>query len=413
MSRAIGMSIHRSLSKTPTKKIIETSVNVREAAKNIGKVQFQFADMKNVMVIQKTTDDSLIPLSIELCSWLINQHKVNVYMDSTLKNDFESSLKFKDLMVDDKVRYWNQDSTINLADVIDLIITLGGDGTVLHAAWLFQKFVPPILPFHFGSLGFLTCFSFADYKNNLKRLVEEGSRFNLRMRFECTIYRYNPKHSTNIDEDSTCRPCRKSLSLKSPTDRFLDELLQVDLDEVDNPDCYKVENTLQVLNEVMIDRGPSSYMSILELYGNLRHLTTVQADGLAIATPTGSTAYSLSAGGSIVHPEVPAMLVTPICPHTLSFRPMLLPDSMELRVQIPPDSRNRAWVCFDGRNRVELRQGDYISIVASKYPVPTLCLEDQTSDWFHSLIRCLKWNQRERQRPFFVNSESNSPNPYS
>lgn len=102
------------------------------------------------------------------------------------------------------------------------------------------------------------------------------------------------------------------------------------------------------------------------------HLTTVQADGLTVSTPTGSTAYSvsfaacslrsnltpgqLSAGGSLVHPEIPSILLTPICPHTLSFRPMLLPDSMELRICVPFNSRSTAWASFDGRGRVELKR---------------------------------------------------------
>lgn len=85
-------------------------------------------------------------------------------------------------------------------------------------------------------------------------------------------------------------------------------------------------------------------------------MTTVQADGLTVSTPTGSTAYSLSAGGSLVHPEIPALLITPICPHTLSFRPMLLPDSMELRICVPFNSRSTAWASFDGRGRVELKR---------------------------------------------------------
>lgn len=107
--------------------------------------------------------------------------------------------------------------------------------------------------------------------------------------------------------------------------------------------------------------------------GDEHHMTTVQADGLTVSTPTGSTAYSvslacsqvgcrltvfvqLSAGGSLVHPEIPALLITPICPHTLSFRPMLLPDSMELRICVPYNSRSTAWASFDGRGRVELRR---------------------------------------------------------
>ncbi|KAI9477192.1 hypothetical protein LPJ78_000450 [Coemansia sp. RSA 989] len=160
-------------------------------------------------------------------------------------------------------------------------------------------------------------------------------------------------------------------------------------------------STFQVMNEVVVDRGPSPYLAQLELYGDGTHLTTVEADGLCLATPTGSTAYSLAAGGSLVHPEIPAILVTPICAHTLSFRPMLLPDSMVLRVVLPPDSRNTAWASFDGRHRIELRRGDHIQITASKFPLPTVCAtQSQTQDWMSSLSRCLNWNERQRQKRF-------------
>ena len=94
-----------------------------------------------------------------------------------------------------------------------------------------------------------------------------------------------------------------------------------------------------VLNELTIDRGPSAFISMLEVFGDNSLLTVAQADGLIIATPTGSTAYSLSAGGSLVYPSVNAIAVTPICPHTLSFRPIILPDSMKLKVKVPLNSR--------------------------------------------------------------------------
>jgi len=161
----------------------------------------------------------------------------------------------------------------------------------------------------------------------------------------------------------------------------------------------------EVLNDLVIDRGPSPYVSMLELFGDEHHMTTVQGDGLTISTPTGSTAYSLSAGGSLVHPEIPAILITPIAPHTLSFRPMLLPDSMEVRICVPFNSRSTAWASFDGRGRVELKQGDHIKVTASKYPFPTVCADKQSTDWFHAISRTLKWNERERQKSFVVVEE--------
>jgi hypothetical protein len=79
---------------------------------------------------------------------------------------------------------------------------------------------------------------------------------------------------------------------------------------------------------------------------------------------------------------------------------MLLPDSIELKIQVPLDSRNTAWVSFDGRHRMELKQGDYVCVKLSRFPMPSVCLNDQSSDWFASLKRSLHWNERERQKAF-------------
>ena len=92
-------------------------------------------------------------------------------------------------------------------------------------------------------------------------------------------------------------------------------------------------------------------MSEIEIVGDNVHLTTLLADGVCIATPTGSTAYNLAAGGSLCHPENPIILLTAICPHTLSFRPILLPDTMVLRMGVPYNARAGTWVSFDGRER--------------------------------------------------------------
>lgn len=106
----------------------------------------------------------------------------------------------------------------------------------------------------------------------------------------------------------------------------------------------------------------------------------------------GSTAYSLSAGGSLIHPSIPGILLTPICPHTLSFRPMVLSDTMLLRIAVPNLSRSSAYCSFDGKGRVELRQGDYVTIVASQYPFPTVV--SGNGEWFESVRRALRWNVR-------------------
>ena len=127
-------------------------------------------------------------------------------------------------------------------------------------------------------------------------------------------------------------------------------------------------------------------------YGNKRTILGTNS--------TGSTAYSLSAGGSMVHPSVPAMLLTPICPHSLSFRPLLFHDSATLKVAVPPTSRSTAYVSLDGKNRVELFPGDAVFVKVSSHPVPVICNTNENEDWFKSVMGNLNWNQRRAQKPF-------------
>ena len=131
-----------------------------------------------------------------------------------------------------------------------------------------------------------------------------------------------------------------------------------------------------------------------------KHVTNVQGDGLIIGTPTGSTAYSLAAGGSMVHPGVPTMVVTPICPHSLSFRPILMPDAVTLKASVPEAARGSAYVAFDGRQQTELKRGDYVTVRMSRYPLPAVCKSDEHSDWLNALNTGLNFNLREVQKAF-------------
>ncbi|GAA5888173.1 hypothetical protein JCM5296_000218 [Sporobolomyces johnsonii] len=312
-----------------------------------------------------------------------------------------------------QLRYWTNDMCRKSPHLFDFVITLGGDGTVLYTSWLFQHIVPPVIPFALGSLGFLTNFDYSNFRETLTNAIEDGVRVNLRMRFTCTVYRA-------VDDDQACK--RRAVRSGKTGGIFMQSLTKEGWEAIESGrpqqgatgggkdkeiKCFSTRavESFEVLNDLVVDRGPSPYVSQLELFGDEHHMTTVQADGLTIATPTGSTAYSLSAGGSLVHPEIPAILITPICPHTLSFRPMLLPDSMELRICVPYNSRSTAWASFDGRGRVELRQGDHIKVTASPYPFPTVCADKQSTDWFHAISRTLKWNERQRQKSFVILEE--------
>jgi NAD+ kinase len=150
---------------------------------------------------------------------------------------------------------------------------------------------------------------------------------------------------------------------------------------------------------VVVERGSSPYLAQLEVYVGGVYLTTMQADGVIFSTPTGSTAYSLSAGGSMVHPAVPCVLLTPICPHSLSCRPMLLPDSAAVVCRNSERARSDAWVSFDGKHRRRLRRGQSLQITMSSHPLPTVNRVDDTADWFHGIASAFHFNERPLQRP--------------
>ncbi|KAH6648499.1 NAD(H) kinase [Truncatella angustata] len=341
-------------------RLVQTATGVREVSKQLQRRPIRRA-VRNIMIVTKARDNELVFLTRELTMWLLRTPRygsdvgINVYVDAKLRNSKRfgaASIVEDDPRFNSMLRYWSPDLCWTQPEKFDLVLTLGGDGTVLFTSWLFQRIVPPVLSFSLGSLGFLTSFEFEKYKQHLNRIMgDEGMRVNLRMRFTCTVYR-NGASGNEIEEGEQ----------------------------------------FEVLNEVLIDRGPSPYVSNLELYGDNELLTVVQADGCIFSTPTGSTAYSLSAGGSLVHPDLPAILLTPICPHTLSFRPMVLSDTMALRVAVPRNSRATAYCAFDGKGRVELKHGDYVTITASQYPFPTVMRTG--TEWFDSVSRTLQWNTR-------------------
>lgn len=397
-------------------KLVHTAIGVREVSKQLQRRPIKRA-VKTVLIVTKARDNNLVSLTRDLTEWLLRTPRygsprgVTVYVDEKLRNSKRfnaSGLLAQDIHFEHTLKYWTSDLCWSSPEKIDLVLTLGGDGTVLFTSWLFQRIVPPILSFSLGSLGFLTPFDFAHYRERLNQVMggtpggfqatsipstptkdgalnkapevfkdvvsDAGMRVNLRMRFTCTVFR---NHQSS-------RPSNMSGNKFSPLQSAVES------------------EKFEVLNELVIDRGPSPYVSNLELFGDDTLLTVIQADGVIFSTPTGSTAYSLSAGGSLVHPDIPAILLTPICPHTLSFRPMLLNDTMALRIAVPRASRATAYCSFDGKGRIELRQGDYVTITASKYPFPTVV--GGKLEWIDSVSRTLRWNTREAQQKGWGNA---------
>ncbi|KAJ1556137.1 hypothetical protein HK405_006388 [Cladochytrium tenue] len=317
-----------------------------------------------------------------------------------------------------KLQYWSPEglqalvSKLSLqkdaAPAFDIIVTLGGDGTVLFTASLFNGVpVPPIVPFDLGSLGFLAVFDFKDARDILHKILIGGPQAGLAAQSQLAATSSDVVLPTGANSGGDAP--RFAVNTRMRLACTIWRRVEVRRGAAAPTDCAQFEGewvrrgeTFHVLNELLVDRGPSPYMSQLELFVDGAHLTTMQADGLVVATPTGSTAYSLSANGSMVHPAVPTILVTPICPHTLSFRPMLLPDSAEFRVLLPAQGTRSSsvWASFDGKSRTELVCGDFVSVTMSKFPVPTVCADDPSKDWMESLRRCLNFNVRTRQKAF-------------
>ena len=246
-------------------RLVQTATGVREVSKQLQRRPIKL-EVKNVMIVTKARDNNLVYLTRELTEWLLSTPRygsdlgVNVYVDAKLQSSKRfnaEGLLSKERRFESMLKYWTPDLCWEYPETFDLVITLGGDGTVLFTSWLFQRIVPPVLSFSLGSLGFLTNFEFTKYKEHLNHIMGDvGMRVNLRMRFTCTVYRAD-------------RQCRQRPAPVEEGEKF------------------------EVVNEMVIDRGPSPYVSNLEVYGDNELLTVVQADGCIFSTPTGMCIHFL------------------------------------------------------------------------------------------------------------------------
>ncbi|XP_029072602.1 NAD kinase isoform X1 [Monodon monoceros] len=407
---------------------------------------------KSVLVIKKIRDASLLQPFKELCVYLMEENNMIVYVEKKVLEDPAIVSDDRFGPVKRKFCTFREDYD-DISNQIDLIICLGGDGTLLYASSLFQRLcrglpaapsclpwpvgwsvppppflvscphrsspglpdssraecrhpkepcptaawqprrprqgsVPPVMAFHLGSLGFLTPFNFENFQSQVTQVIQGNAAVVLRSRLKVRVVKE-----------------LRGKKVAVPNGISENGVLAAALDA----EVGKQVMQYQVLNEVVIDRGPSSYLSNVDVYLDGHLITTVQGDacpaGVIVSTPTGSTAYAAAAGASMIHPNVPAIMLTPICPHSLSFRPIVVPAGVELKIMLSPEARNTVWVSFDGRKRQEVRHGDSISITTSRYPLPSICVRDPVSDWFESLAQCLHWNVRKKQAHFAEDEE--------
>ncbi|OFW38720.1 MAG: NAD(+) kinase [Acidobacteria bacterium RIFCSPLOWO2_12_FULL_60_22] len=226
----------------------------------------------------------------------------------------------------------------------DLILVLGGDGTLLAAARNVESHNVPILAVNLGSLGFLTAVTVGELYDSLE-LVLDG------------------KHQ--ID-------CRK--------------MLQVQVIRAGN-----VAGTYQALNDAVLNKAAIARILDFEAYVDGRFLTLFKADGVIISTPTGSTAYSLAAGGPIIYPSVEAFIVTPICPHTLTNRPVVVPDRSRIEIVIKGEAES-VFLTVDGQVGLSLHHED--RIVCDLSPSRINLVRPPHKEFFEVLRSKLKWGER-------------------
>ena len=250
-----------------------------------------------------------------------------------------------------------------LHDKVDMTATLGGDGTILHASSLFANtpHVPPILSFSMGTLGFLGEWKYQDHKRAFRELYMSGAGVGDRSHIldgesGKSLSSGEQPNASGITGWSSIRG--SSMGLTRGARVLLRNRLKVGVFDAsgrrisaDDSEAA-AHHDIHALNEVILHRGKDPHLVIVEVFVGGRFLTEAVADGMIISTPTGSTAYSLSSGGSIIHPLVSSLQLTPICPRSLSFRPLVLPASTPVTLRLSEKNRGReVEVSIDGRRR--------------------------------------------------------------
>jgi NAD+ kinase len=231
-----------------------------------------------------------------------------------------------------------------LADRADLLIVLGGDGTLLSAARLAASRKVPILPVNLGGLGFLTTVSQDELYGILEEIFSNKHRVSERVMLEAEVLRAGALVRRQI-----------------------------------------------ALNDAVLNKGALSRIMDLELRVNDEYVTTYKADGLILCTPTGSTAYSLAAGGPIIYPTVEAFVVTPICPHTLTNRPLVIPDSAVVEIAFKA-GEGSVFLTLDGQVGIELIAEDHVKI--RKAPDKIHLVRPAKRTYYQILRSKLKWGER-------------------
>ena len=279
-------------------------------------------------IIGKTNQEKTFEIAAKICELLADE-EAEVYLADDLAKKINGQLSAK---------------PEDIPELVDLILVLGGDGTFLGVARLACKYGTPILGINLGNLGFLTEITVDEVTSITKHILSQDYEIEKRKMLRASIKRDN-----------------------------------------------EIIESYDVLNDVVINKGAVARVVDLSIYIDGQHLTTYKADGIILSTPTGSTAYSLSAGGPIVHPGLPVIIVTPICPHTLTNRPLIVSSDMKVEIKISTNEPD-TYLTLDGQIGVKLESGDSVEVHKSDSSIRLI--KSPFRDFFNILKTKLMWGER-------------------
>lgn len=284
--------------------------------------------MKKIAIFAKVHDPRCLGIAAELVDWLVAKG-----LSPLVENHLSRHLGSK---------YPAERSDI--PDQADLVVVLGGDGTLISVARLVGDRQVPILGVNLGSLGFLTEITLTEMYPALERCLNGDFEVSARMMLRVSLLR----------------------------------------------DGVEIEGH-QVLNDVVINKGALARIIDMETEVDGRYLTTFKADGLIISTPTGSTGYCLSANGPIIHPQLDCLVITPICPHTLTNRPIVVASDALISITLQSVNED-VFLTLDGQVGVTLKYGDVIRMERAEHR--TKLVQSRSKDYFEVLRTKLKWGER-------------------
>ena len=290
--------------------------------------------MKSIGIIANLTKDKAAEIVAEVSDWL---HSKGI--NALITEDCAAAIGKHNYNVMDKEELVRQ---------ADSLITFGGDGTLLSVAHIPGAESVPILSVNLGSLGFLTEVALDELYIALAKVLDGDFQLDERMMLRATLYK---KDGNEIEAQSVA------------------------------------------LNDAVISKGPFSKIISLEYYIDGEHVATYSADGIIVSTPSGSTAYSLSAGGPIVHPDLSAFIITPICPHTLTLRPHIVSADSHISIVIRSTHCN-VMLTIDGQEAFNLQPG---SIIEVEKAAETIKLIRSCKRGYYEILRTkLRWGKDAR-----------------